>query len=864
MAIIPTATADNDGLFAVITVEDKEYTSDDEAVVLVNVFHNGEKINPDQEPLLVFDTDPWDDTEGREITTAKKDQGIYEASVPIFDSDLKVDDYGSVFLKDMYETFDGNEYALSFGTDDDTNTTYDYMDQWDVGTNYLRLDTEAGLNIRYEFKDLSDYPWGPGDDIEFKAIVTEGKDKVKPDEFTLEAIGGSDTIDIPFDVPETGIYEAEFSIPSDLEDATSYYISAYAEKDSMKTSAYIDINVDLYSIWFNELENSTKSDRAFKIYVSDMKGDPVEGATVTIFYNAGTTWWDARTSEDTTSTEGAAVFMIRDVKRDVHVSGEVSIDGEEIQYFSGVIRYGVEEGGEEDLSPDTDGFEVKSLTYTYEAKDDKVNHDFVAFWDEERVYKRDLYYYAYTDYEILGVGTVQTDGLGKFSLNIDAPADEDESIAITFKTDFEWHPEVFIGFDWEDTDGDYFSDLFEEEVGTDPEDENDYPIGYQDTDDDQFGDKYEIKMGTDPNDNLDFPADYKDTDKDGFGDAYEIDNGTDPNSLSDHPDPEPDNDNDGHSNEEEKFYGTNQNNNQDFPHNTYAENTDGDYIGSGYFGTDEQYDDEEIFYGTDPNDDTDFPYNQYDDDTDWDGVGDEEEKFFGTDPYDFTEHPKMTPDPWDPKWSDHNSTDGRRYEEDSLYLSPVYDQMEFISDKKVEISVDDFDLGGDALVTVKPDVDEGYYIAFWGLGNVDDMDVISPGVNNEWECWSRDGIEMYPMGGKYQGVFIAPSFLPDDEYHVVGGYSDGEGAHANHVHVKDGGSAIAGGEKEEEGTSALFWVGLVVIFLVIILVIVIVIIAVVIKSKGKKGAKEEEKKPGAPPPPPPPKDDKPLPPPPPS
>jgi hypothetical protein len=85
-----------------------------------------------------------------------------------------------------------------------------------------------------------------------------------------------------------------------------------------------------------------------------------------------------------------------------------------------------------------------------------------------------------------------------------------------------------------DSDSDGFSDDVEEDAGTDPDDDEDYPP--IDSDGDGFTDDYEDDEGTDPEDDDEYPP--VDSDGDGFTDDYEDDEGTDPYDEDDKPEME--------------------------------------------------------------------------------------------------------------------------------------------------------------------------------------------------------------------------------------------------------------------------------------------------------------------------------------
>jgi hypothetical protein len=705
-------SADDDSMSVIITVDKNTYKAGDSGEVSVHVFDKGEYADPDQTPVLSVNSGSyyWDDDDmdtAREIKTEKKSKGLYEGDFEIYDSDAEGGSYMSLSLVNSEETagyrYYQDNYALSIGREDDEDQTYNYISSYDAVQPSLSVLSEEGFKVDLKIIDYENYPFQPGDKITMQVTVTDNGKKLKPDDFVLVSrLSDYDYYDyyvrstrqyydddyyyygdeVPYNIESDGIYLADYTVPSSLDSDARVYISAYAQYGTKQAEDSLSFEINFFEVWMHSTDSTSSQTRDFDIYVGDTEGKAVDGASVTIRYLIKTEyepdWWDEyyyyysyATKTEKSDVSGKTSFELTDITSDMDINGWVVYDDFN-QSFSGTIEYDGETDEEDDYYYGY-GFEVECL----EDKVDLSSGSKVRFkaTNGSEVFKGEtIYYYVYSEYEVLISGNVKTDTKGKFSLDIPKPTKNSEEVAVLFEAATMDHPEPMKTYDWEDSDWDGYSDNFEKQVGTDPddrydypnenldsdgdgftdkfethigsnpEDDSDYPNTYRDYDGDSFGDQYEEDMGTDPKDDYDYPSDYEDSDNDDFGDEFEIDQGTNPNDYYDHPSEDNDTDYDGHTDEEEIFYGTDPNDYSDYPRNTYQDNSDGDYTYTYnyyyYYDYDYHYDDEEVFYGTDPNDDSDYPTNEYQDDDDYDGYCNAEEEFFGTDPDDYSDYPQ--------------------------------------------------------------------------------------------------------------------------------------------------------------------------------------------------------------------------------
>ena len=900
--LVGYASADNDGLFVVMTRDSDYYGSGDDINVEVHVFHNGERVDADEDPVLdfrIYDEDY--DSESREVDTQKKEMGIYGSEIELYDSDIQGSSSAGITLKKIGQTPNGDGYSVSHGMGTEGDLVYDFIEEWDTPSTYIYFEgeeEEQGFTLTYVITDMDSYPWMPGDSVHIEFNVKDDGKMAEPDEFDVYSeCDTEDEQDVPFNNPAVGVYEADLKIPSSIKSDDTLELSAAASLGEEYAGIELEIPIFKYYIW-NHMIYFNEEECSFEIFVSDLDGKAVGDMDIGFeYYNGSNQYMEGRTDND-----GGASFLIKSGGRDsVEVDGWVD-DGIFNQSFSGYVTF----GEDDEYVPQPSGYGLDILEYpdAFDTSGGKVTAKLRAFLDGEEFSDSTLHYYAYSQKRILGFGSRETDGTGNMTIQFDKP-DRDESVEITFKAQNGYHAGVFEGYDREDSDGDGFGDDFEVEVGSDPDDSEDYPCSYMDSDYDDFGDEFEVEMGTDPDDyedhpcsymdsdddgfgdrfeesestdpldSQDYPSDLLDTDGDGFGDDFEVDNGTDPYDGYDYPDSYPDSDHDGHPDGEEEFYGTDPQDAEDYPQDSYRVNSDGDSLG-GWYSSDEQYDleeefygtdpqdaedypqdiydihsdydgvcdEEEDYYGTDPQDSGDYPRDIYDIHSDYDGICDEEEKFYGTDPEDYYSSPDYEPSPWDERYSDHNSTDGKYYEMDSVYYTGPAGSLSTMVSDKVLVEVESMGIGRRTKVTIK--CDGGSSMGFCGyyVGDINDIDLIEEEIDTAWEMWSEDGFTpAYRTGSGMVSYITVPEFLPggDQKYTILAGL-EGEDymPEFNYVVLKEGQS---GNSKEgvTNGGSSI-WKIIVGACLILILLVMITVILVAISAMVRKRKKRDEAK----------------------
>ncbi len=922
--IAPTAMAHEDGLFAILICEEGSFGSGDAPGIEVHTFDKGERVDVDSPPTVTFRSGSFG--EGREIYTTKVSTGIYEGQINLAAGDLVGSTYGFAYFHDSVDLSEDRSVFMTRSWSGEEDEEYDYLYDGDnIDPTVVRLEPteleQKGLNIDYEYIDPSGYPWGPGESVEFRVMVTQDgllvnprsiniSYEVYPEYGNLEDSYLWEDNEISYDNRSVGTYDAILTIPADLKHSVEIEVEVEVETEDDREWLDLGLEIDFYQVWFHDI-SSDMNDRTFELHVADMGGVPVPGAE--IFFESYSDGYIH--DRKMTDGEGKAEFTITEVTKHLYLEGWVEKDGFN-QTFEGDILPAMDDEDPDPVyyvpEPYGRGFRATTLDESFNVDEKEITHRYWGFIDREPIENGEVYYYAHNDNEVLGFGRAMTNDTGVFSVTFDAPTNSDRTVTLDLETDVGYHPSPFVGFGWEDTDTDGFSDAFEQEVGTDhlsmfdypsgisdtdgdgftddyerhegtdPDDKNDFPHGYIDSDGDQYGDLYEVYVGTDPHDDEDHPLMMFDTDEDGYGDDFETYYGTDPEDYFDYPEGLEDSDGDGKVDGEEMFYGTDPEDDEDYPTDVNTRNSDGDSLYLGFNTYDQQFDGEELFYGTDPEDEADHPYDQYSEDSDFDDfpdleeiyygtdpenrwdypidpyekdsdgddICDPEEEFYGTDPFDRNDAPDREPSPWDLRYSDHNSTDGRMYEHTQGQLYGYGNALDSLMSDSLYAEVRDFDVGG--VNTLK--ISSGYDIGQMGFGiffvgnDADLSSAIFGGENMEWEAWAGGGefLLFKNADGDYEGLFNVPEFLPSggQEYTIIGGLGDGT---LNYVVVKDGASSSSAGSLDDDGSflestgaiAAACGLGL---FLLVVIVLMMLLVISRKRKEKKRGKDHKEAK----------------------
>lgn len=401
LAIVPHAAATSDSLKVIVTVEKGIYQVGSRINITVHVFDLGTYVSAD-DISVTADVYPYENVNVTEIQT-----GIYEGTYTVKPED------------DTIVTFTA---MVSKGTDSDTG--YIYIDLEEEAE-------EADFSVDIALDDPGDYQAESGDAVEITVTVKENGTLVDPDTFELDINDQS----LPYTHTGTGTYKATKNIPPALNKGGRYNIDAHAEKDDMEDWDSDSFYVLFFMVCYHNI-TKTNTSSTFDIYVSDMSGKVVVGASVSISYdhddNGGT---PDITMQGITDSQGKARFTIsyEDISY-VDVEGTVSHGGKS-QEFDGTIRISTGTTFTPD-EPRDEGFDViDSGELKVYKPGDTVTKPYTAYMDGVPWANKEAYYYiteGYSPpYRVIKEGSVNTDSNGKFSVAFTAP---EEMVILMFKT----------------------------------------------------------------------------------------------------------------------------------------------------------------------------------------------------------------------------------------------------------------------------------------------------------------------------------------------------------------------------------------------------------------------------------------------
>jgi hypothetical protein len=400
-ATVPQVSASYDSLEVIVTVEKGNYLPGSQIDITVHVFDKDSYVSADDISVTVGYY-PSEEVNMTEIQT-----GIYVGTYTVKPEDTMV----------------GITATVNRGTD--TDTAYTFVDSDEES------EVAVDFSVDITLDDPNDYQAEPGDAVEITVTVKENGTLVDPDTFELDIDGHTQS----YTQTGVGTYTAIYNIPSAINKGNEYNIEAYAEKDSLDDYDYDSFSVLFFMVCYHEI-TKTNTTSTFELYVSDMTGKVVVGATVSISYdhddNSGT---PDNTMQGTTDGQGKTAFTITyENTNSVDVEGTVSHGGTS-QDFDGTIWV----SAYTDFLPDEPSDEGFDVIDTGELKvyrtGETVKRQYTAYMDAVPWASQSIYYFvtegSYPAYGVIKQGSVTTDANGKFSVTFTAP---DEMVILIFRT----------------------------------------------------------------------------------------------------------------------------------------------------------------------------------------------------------------------------------------------------------------------------------------------------------------------------------------------------------------------------------------------------------------------------------------------
>ena len=411
-AMVPQAAGTNDSLKVIVTVEKGDYQPGSLITIRVHVFDKGTYVTADEITVYVgyYPSEEM-------VNVTETQTGVYVGTYTVKPEDMMISITAMV----------------TKGTDSSTGYTFLDLEEEE--------EVEVDFSVEITLDDPNDYQAEPGDSVEITVTVKLNGTLVDPDTFELDIKGNSQS----YTHAGTGTYTSIYNVPFSLNKGDEYEIEAYAEKDNMEDYDWDSFYVLFFMVCYHEI-TKTNTTSTFELYVSDISGMVVVGASILIRYdhddNGGT---PDMTKQGTTDSEGKASFTITyEDLSDVDIEGTVSFGGES-QDFDGTIWISMG-GGLMDQDPRDEGFDaVDNSELKVYRPGDSVTRQYTAYIDAIPWADHEIFYYITEGYSpayaVIKQGSVNTDGMGRFAMTFTAPED---MVILIFRTGRPKTPEDFF------------------------------------------------------------------------------------------------------------------------------------------------------------------------------------------------------------------------------------------------------------------------------------------------------------------------------------------------------------------------------------------------------------------------------------
>ena len=401
--LFPNVTAENDSMKLLVLLDREDYSHGDTGKVTIHIFDKGEYIDSDKIPnCLIKSLDFTDETE-RNITLEKKSTGIFEGDFKILTGDA--DDFDSMVIKADATYGKSDENDMEYNMEDDSQ----FID--------FSSEEEESEDVRVSIINAPPSMF-PGDtftlriEVEKGGVLTNADDLEVKYELAYEETD-SDESELPYDKVGTGIYEAEMEVPKNIKESCDIDIEAEATIDEEYDFDYESVKVDFFSVWYNK-GSVGQTICTFDVYVADRDGKAVSEADIKLKWDEGRR---SSENEETKLTDiyGKASFDITYEKNTgiLEIGGGVLKDGK-TQFFSGDIK--LKENAEkksEWREPFGFGLDVVFKKYLLSGES-PYSLECRAFLDGQRISETEIYYYLYSEIQLVAHGVITTDINGEF------------------------------------------------------------------------------------------------------------------------------------------------------------------------------------------------------------------------------------------------------------------------------------------------------------------------------------------------------------------------------------------------------------------------------------------------------------------
>ena len=450
---LPAASADDDSLKVVVLLEDKQYSVNSPVKVTVHVFDKAKHVDADKVPTVATGIYPT-----RAVSVSRTSTGVYEGTFTILPSDLS-SGYGVVAA------------TATYGMSDENDTTYNEAEDEAMFSTGAQADT--GLSVSCFVKGLSTDIIKPNTKISLEAVVKHNGTAVVPSDISVgltydDHTGRSHDEAMTTTNPGVGTYDWDYTVP-DLAYDTDFDFEVRARYSGQSDSDTVSVPLNFLQVVYHNISKKA-TEAVFDIYVADMQGKAVSGATLSVTSRPDGSYSRARTLDaGVTDAQGKARVTLScdNGTNQLYISGYANASGRS-QAFTGSIM--IPSGPASAPSPSGDDFEAVYVgrESTYKAGQ-AITRDYMLFNNSKLWANKDVFLYISTgsvslvtySYVVTSVEakTVTTDGQGRLRLTFTAPSGKDSYFQVDFVTATGIHekPSGYFGSDHDSVDGQLYS-----------------------------------------------------------------------------------------------------------------------------------------------------------------------------------------------------------------------------------------------------------------------------------------------------------------------------------------------------------------------------------------------------------------------
>ena len=409
MAAAPAAAqwmGDEDAMYSVITYADREYTIGSNVDIVVHVFESGRYAAGATVEVMVGN----DYMNPHMVEVTEQGTGQWKGNFTIEDRDVESWDQ---LYSDSWVPVSAQ---ITKGTADEAAYT---------AINLATSEPEGTLTMSSKVSPASIYV-APGESRTVTWEVRYDGDLVDASEVTLRV---DDAEAPPPQKTGVGTYQWTRTWPSatrstgtDVELIASY---TPAGGDELSDIESVEFFMNFMHVWAKRVGLATSTGATFELYVSNLTGAPLEGATVLLNYSYQDDDQETREKNLTASTDANGMARVTLTYDDlgineeaVHVEGEVKAQGK-VQSIEYPLR--VRDVPDKPPAPDEEGLDVVPTKDFYAQFDKPFTFAGTTYYDGALLPSSKVFYYFTTPYTVIYFGNVTTQASGGMSVALTPP-----------------------------------------------------------------------------------------------------------------------------------------------------------------------------------------------------------------------------------------------------------------------------------------------------------------------------------------------------------------------------------------------------------------------------------------------------------